>query len=141
MNKCFAVTAKSGHVGLGRFIPITYYTMASSGKEAARKVRAFGRVKHDDPMAIISCEIISYEEYIQGIEDNSNHPYFTSNNIQEQRLFNEYIDSLTVRESDDTKEPDKTKAKNKKKYILNYTADKGIPERYLHTKYTAILEN
>ena len=43
----YRVKAKCGHVGRNNYIVKNFYVVASSGKEAAHKVRYFPRVKHD----------------------------------------------------------------------------------------------
>ena len=57
----FKVIAKCGHVGRGKCIWITFATMADNGRDAARKVRDFKRVKHDHKDAIASVEEISVD--------------------------------------------------------------------------------
>ena len=51
-KRYFKVEAKCGHVGHGKCIWITFATAAEDGKEAAKKVRDFKRVKHDHKDAI-----------------------------------------------------------------------------------------
>ena len=61
-KRYFKVEAKCGHVGHGKCIWITFATAADNGKEAARKVRDFKRVKHDHKDAIRSTTEIDFEE-------------------------------------------------------------------------------
>ena len=63
-KRYFKVEAKCGHVGHGKCIWITFATTADNGKEAARKVRDFKRVKHDHKDAIRSTTEIDFEEFI-----------------------------------------------------------------------------
>lgn len=45
MKKYFEVQAMCGHVGKGKYIPISFPVIAINGKEAAEKVRSYPRVK------------------------------------------------------------------------------------------------
>ena len=56
-KRYFKVEAKCGHVGHGKCIWITFATAADNGKEAARKVRDFKRVKHDQAVLVFPDEI------------------------------------------------------------------------------------
>ena len=51
-EKYYMVIAKCGHVGRKNYIPVKFAVVAESGKEAAKKVRQFPRVKHDHKDAI-----------------------------------------------------------------------------------------
>lgn len=82
----YRVKAKCGHVGRNNYIVKNFYVVASSGKEAARKVRYFPRVKHDRKDAILSVELISQDEFNSGIEINRDDAYFKVTNSSEQRL-------------------------------------------------------
>ena len=74
-KRYFKVEAKCGHVGHGKCIWITFATAADNGKEAARKVRDFKRVKHDHKDAIGSVKEISFEEFIAIKAANDADPY------------------------------------------------------------------
>lgn len=50
----YKVIAKCGHVGKGKYIQIAFAVKANDGKEAAKIVRKFPRVKHDKKDAIIN---------------------------------------------------------------------------------------
>ena len=84
-NRYFKVEAKCGHVGHGKCIWITFATTGENGKEAARKVRDFKRVKHDHKDAIGSVKEISFEEFMEIKAANDIDPYLHCKNIQEQR--------------------------------------------------------
>ena len=49
----YEVCAKCGHVGRYNYVDKIFAVKASSGKEAAAKVRNFPRVKHDHKDAIL----------------------------------------------------------------------------------------
>lgn len=82
----FSVTAKCGHVGNGKCIYIVFPVIAESGKEAAARVRKFGRVKHDHKDAIVEVNRISYSEFRLLKMENERDPYLHCRNIQEQRM-------------------------------------------------------
>lgn len=82
----YRVVAKCGHVGRGHYIIKEFFEKAADGKEAARKVRFAPRVKHDWKDAIISVELITRDEYIQGRELQNNDLYFKVTNSTEQRV-------------------------------------------------------
>ena len=84
-KRYFKVEAKCGHVGHGKCIWITFATAADNGKEAARKVRDFKRVKHDHKDAIRSTTEIDFEEFIAIKAANDADPYLHCKNVQEQR--------------------------------------------------------
>lgn len=83
--KYFKVTCKCGHVGRFNYIPISFAVIAENGKEASSKARQIPRVKHHQKKAILSCNEISYEEYRNLIEQNSENKYLKCRNIQQQR--------------------------------------------------------
>lgn len=84
--KYYAVTAKCGHVGKGKYIEVTFDIEATSGKEAAKIGRMMPRVKHDHPQAILSVEKINLEEYIELANSNAENPYLQCKNKQEQNV-------------------------------------------------------
>ena len=84
-KKYFKVEAKCGHVGHGKCIWITFATTADNGKEAAKKVRDFKRVKHGHKDAIRTVKEIEFEEFIEIQARNSIDPYLHCKNVQEQR--------------------------------------------------------
>ena len=82
----YKVRAKCGHVGRHHYIEKLFFVEASSGKEAARKVRNSPRVKHHHKDAIRCVEKVSCEEYCLGIENNMMDSYFQVTNSSAQRL-------------------------------------------------------
>lgn len=98
----WAVTAKCGHVGgVSKYIPITFYVEAKTKKEASDNVIAIPRVKHHNKQVILGIENISYEEFLSGIQSNSNDPYLKCCNGQEQRC---HLDEIYDRILDETEE-------------------------------------
>lgn len=92
----YKVAAKCGHVGKRHFIIKDFYVKAEDGKEAARKARFFPRVKHDWRDAIISVELITKDEFIQGWELHNNDLFFQVSNTTEQRLYEAVDDEEVV---------------------------------------------
>ena len=62
-EKYYMVIAKCGHVGKKHYVPIKFAVIAEDGKEAAKMVRQFPRVKHNHKDAILSVNKIDYERY------------------------------------------------------------------------------
>ncbi|MBR6515226.1 MAG: hypothetical protein IKT40_00065 [Bacilli bacterium] len=85
-EKYYMVIAKCGHVGRKNYIPVKFAVVAESGKEAAKKVRQFPRVKHDHKDAILDVRCITLEEFLEIIEINGNDPYLKCHSRQEQNL-------------------------------------------------------
>lgn len=85
-EKYFMVIAKCGHVGRKNYIPVKFAVVAESGKEAAKKVRQFPRVKHDHKDAILDVRCITLEEFLEIKEINDNDPYLKCHSRQEQNL-------------------------------------------------------
>jgi hypothetical protein len=69
---------RCGHVGEGRFIPITYVVNGNSKSEAIEAARRIPRVKHEDPDAVIHISTCSEEEARQIRAINNNDPYLKS---------------------------------------------------------------
>ena len=84
-NKYYTVIAKCGHVGRKNYIPIKFAVVAESGKEAAKKVRQFPRVKRNHKDAILDVRCITLEEFLEIKEINDNDPYLKCHSRQEQK--------------------------------------------------------
>ena len=85
-KKYYEVIAKCGHVGRKNYIPVKFAVVAESGKEAAKKVRQFPRVKHDHKDAILDVRCITLEEFLEIKEINDKDPYLKCHSRQEQNL-------------------------------------------------------
>ncbi|WP_034449194.1 hypothetical protein [Butyrivibrio sp. AE2032] len=81
----FEVCAKCGHVGKNFYVDKIFVVRASSGKEAARVVRNFPRVKHHHKDAIRYVIRIDEARYWEVRRMNDMDPYFLCHSIQEQR--------------------------------------------------------
>ena len=86
MKNYFEVTAKCGHVGRNKYIPIKFAVEAESRTDAAAMVREFPRVKHNHKDAILSVTKIDYVRYLEIIAINDNNPYLKCKSKYEQRL-------------------------------------------------------
>ena len=87
----YLVTAKCGHVGKTSYMPITFPVKAENGKEAAKKVRAYPRVKRNHWDAILGCKKVDKQTYFAQIEINNNDPYLHATSKQEQKRIVEDI--------------------------------------------------
>ena len=92
----FMVIAKCGHVGRKNYIPVKFAVVAESGKEAAKKVRQFPRVKHDHKDAILDVRCITLEEFLEIKEINDNDPYLKCHSRQEQNLIVNLAERMVV---------------------------------------------
>ena len=102
--RMYKVVAKCGHVGRNHFVLKTFPVKAQNGKEAAKIVRNLPRVKHHHKDAIRSVEEITVSEYVALERLNREDPYFSCNNVQDQRAYEEIIynedDFMFERESE-----------------------------------------
>ena len=85
----YKVEAKCGHVGRNKYVVKCFPVCADSGKEAAKQVRDFPRVKHHHKDAILSTSKISEEEFYELHKNNDNDPYFKCTCVQDQRRYEE----------------------------------------------------
>lgn len=90
----YEVIAKCGHVGRKHYVPIKFAVIAENGKEAAKIIRQFPRVKHNHKDAILSVNKISYERYLEIIEMNHNDQYLKCHSKHEQKLINDFEERL-----------------------------------------------
>ena len=85
-KKYYEVIAKCGHVGKKHYVPVKFAVIAEDGKEAAKMVRDFPRVKHDHKDAILNVNKIDYERFQEIVEMNRNDPYLKCHSRKEQKL-------------------------------------------------------
>ena len=91
MKKYFEVQAMCGHVGKGKYIPISFPVIAINGKEAAEKVRSYPRVKHHYKKAILNVWEISFDSYLKLKDANNLDAYLhctTYNNNGKSKILN-----------------------------------------------------
>ena len=118
-QKYYAVTTKCGHVRRSRYVEVTFAIAAESGKKAAKIGRYMPRVKHDNPMAIINVVKISYEEYLELLENNSNNPYLRCSSRQEQnRLCPEIYEKVKELYDDEDKYDYQEKRKQRLEFLF-----------------------
>ena len=82
----YEVIAKCGHVGKKHYVPVKFAVIAEDGKEAAKMVRDFPRVKHNHKDAILNVSKIDYERFQEIVEMNRNDPYLKCHSRKEQNL-------------------------------------------------------
>ena len=124
-NRYFAVKCKCGHVSRRYYIPITFGVITRNRKEAAKQARNIPRVKHNHKDAILSCEEISYIEFVEIAEENRLDPYLQINSSYEQKDIKDMIKDRLVKEDRHiTKDKKDHKVKSQrydgKKIIKNY---------------------
>ena len=85
-KKYYEVIAKCGHVGKKHYVPVKFAVIAEDGKEAAKMVRDFPRVKHNHKDAILNVNKIDYERFQEIVEMNRNDPYLKCHSRKEQKL-------------------------------------------------------
>ncbi len=126
--KFFRVKAKCGHVGMNKYFEGTFYIEAESKKEAAKKTRDIGRVKHDRKDAILEVEEIDIEAYIKGINEKAKNPYYNCKNRQEQNLYLHEIQDSIVDENIEEKH------KKTKRHSLRKTHNHDIEYDLIRSK-------
>ena len=115
--KFYKVVCMCGHVGRNNYIPIAFSIKAINGREAAKIARDLPRVKHHKKYAVLSCDEISEEQYIELKKINDTDPYLICKNIQEQREYPE-IDKRVIRMEEQSKETHRDKEEYSKKYSI-----------------------
>lgn len=122
--KYFRVTAKCGHVGKNKYIPVEFPIQAKDRKEAAKIARNIPRVKHDHKDAILECVEISYEEWeiLQFI--NNNDKYLKCNRRSEQKKIEELDERMEEDEHNKKIKFDKARRKARIKYKLKKYKEK-----------------
>ncbi len=128
----YKVVAKCGHVRRGHYIIKDFYVKAGDGKDAAHKVRFLPRVKHNWKDAIISVELITEYDFIQGRELQNNDLYFKVTNSSDQRIYSA-IDYKQVFKYD---EPEK---KRKDKDAIFYSKMARIQRKDLRMRLAEIV--
>ena len=83
-QKYFEVEAKCGHVGKTNCVWIRFAVVAESRKDAAKRARMFGRVKHDHPNAIGYVKEIDFESFMVLKAENDADPYLHCKSKREQ---------------------------------------------------------
>lgn len=97
-KQAFLVTAKCGHVGKDRYLPITFPVAAASAKQAAARVRQYARVKHHHKDAILRVEAVTWKEFQCQQDKNDLDPYLLVNRRKYQAIHLQEILSRTLPE-------------------------------------------
>ena len=94
MKNYYEVVAKCGHVGKYHYVPIKFAVVAENGKEAAKRVRDFSRVKHQHKDAILKVTKIDFNTFEEIKKNNENDPYLHCHSKQEQNKIVDLSDRL-----------------------------------------------
>ena len=132
--KYYKVVAKCGHVRRGHYIIKDFFVTAEDGKEAAYKVRFLPRVKHDWKNAILSVELITKVEFIQGYELHNSDLYFNVKNSSEQKFYGA-IDHEQIFDFDEHE----LKKKKKDKASMFYNKMARIRRKDLRTRLAEVV--
>lgn len=119
--KYYLVTAKCGHVGRKKYIPITFGVKAASKKLAALRTKEIPRVKRDKKDAILEVTEVGYNEFMQVISINNKDRYLSAKNIQQQRQF---FDEIVNRIVSEGKIEEVKRSKKERKEFVKYIQKK-----------------
>ena len=81
--KYYEVVAKCGHVGMKKYIDVSFPVYANNKKDAASFVLTRGKVKKQLKDAITKIREISYDEYLDLIINNPFEEYIRAHSAQE----------------------------------------------------------
>ena len=131
--KLYEVTAKCGHVGRKYYALKTFAVEADNGREAAKIVREFPRVKHHHKDAIRNVREVDYDRFEEIKLFNELDPYFHCTCVQDQRSYDDpdiypeerYIIEQVYFNSSKIIYDGKTRVKKPKKYIKNKYLEEG----------------
>ena len=98
MKKYLSVKTKCGHVGRFHCVWIDFAVAAENAKEAAEKVKQYGRVKRHQKSCIESVMKIDFEDFMTLKAKNDADPYLHCKSIQEQRAVEGFEDRIEVDE-------------------------------------------
>ena len=102
--KYFLVTAKCGHVGKLKYVPVNFAVYAPSASEAAQLVKAFPRVKKHRKDSIINCAEITREQYLIQKDINRRDPYLKANCHSDVDMNEKFMDAIEQIERRERKE-------------------------------------
>ena len=131
-QRYFEVEAKCGHVGRTNCIRIRFAVVANDAKDAARKARGIGRVKHDHLDAIGYVKEIDFNSFMTLKAENDADPYLHCKSKREQKQIADFESRV---------EPDEYNIKRKeKKYTRNCGFKMKKNERAVYEAKKAIYE-
>ena len=98
MEKYFSVKTKCGHVGKFYCVWIDFAVAAENAKEAAEKVKQYGRVKRHQKSCIESVAEIDFEDFMMLKAKNDADPYLHCKSVQEQRAIEGFEERIELDE-------------------------------------------
>lgn len=98
MEKYFSVKTKCGHVGKFHCVWIDFAVAAENAKEAAEKVKQYGRVKRHQKSCIESVAEIDFEDFMMLKAKNDADPYLHCKSVQEQRAIEGFEERIELDE-------------------------------------------
>ena len=96
MKKYFSVKSKCGHVGKFHCVWIDFAVAAENAKEAAEKVKQYGRVKRHQKSCIESVAKIDFEDFMMLKAKNDADPYLHCKSVQEQRAIEGFEERIEL---------------------------------------------
>ena len=96
MKKYFSVKTKCGHVGKFHCVWIDFAVAAENAKEAAEKVKQYGRVKRHQKSCIESVAEIDFEDFMMLKAKNDADPYLHCKSVQEQRAIEGFEERIEL---------------------------------------------
>lgn len=134
-QRYFEVEAKCGHVGRTNCVWIRFAVVANDAKDAARKARGIGRVKHDHLDAIGYVKEIDFNSFMILKAENDADPYLHCKSKREQKQIADF-DSRVEPDEYNIKRKEKKHTRNcgfkmKKHECAVYEAKKAIYEYFI----------
>lgn len=134
-QRYFEVEAKCGHVGRTNCIRIRFAVVANDAKDAARKARGIGRVKHDHLDAIRYVKEIDFNSFMILKAENDADPYLHCKSKREQKQIADFESRVEPDEYNIKKKENKQTRncgfKMKKNERAVYEAKKAIYEYFI----------
>ena len=134
-QRYFEVETKCGHVGRINCVWIKFAVIASDAKEAAKKAREIGRVKHDHLDAIRYVKEIDFNSFMILRAENDADPYLHCKSRRDQNQITGFENRIEPDEYN-IKRKDKKQTRNsgfkvKKNERAVYEAKKAIYEYFI----------
>lgn len=134
-QRYFEVETKCGHVGRTNCVWIKFAVVANDAKDAARKARRIGRVKHDHLDAIGYVKEIDFNSFMILKAENDADPYLHCKSKREQKQIADF-ESRVEPDEYNIKRKEKKHTRNcgfkmKKNEHAVYEAKKAIYEYFI----------
>lgn len=134
-QRYFEVETKCGHVGRTNCVWIKFAVVANDAKDAARKARRIGRVKHDHLDAIGYVKEIDFNSFMSLKAENDADPYLHCKSKREQKQIADF-ESRVEPDEYNIKRKEKKHTRNcgfkmKKNEHAVYEAKKAIYEYFI----------